>query len=750
MHRLAVFLLSTSLAGGTPAWVQAPAAQATPPTPVAAAAAASAPAALDKVVVTGGPTPEMRRRASTASKIVIGREELLRYGDGALGDVLRRLPGVTLGGRPGRGGDVRLRGLGGGFTQILIDGDRAPAGFSVDQLPPEQVERIEVMRAPTAETGARAVAGTINIILREPLAQRSHELRLGASLDHGEPQWDAHWTRNGKFWDDSLVGALNVSLNQQRRYNDTNTRTTTLNTVTGARGLTSALGGNLDRRHNLNANGRLRWKLGEFTSLHIAPVLSFARGDNAGGWAQTGVSRFDATQTHSDSRSSTWRLTTTLQHRLPPSTRLEARVFGGRTQSTNESERQDALQGLPARRQDDRTRTTDDNLSLSTKWSEQTSREHNWVTGAEVEWTRRDQLRESLVDGQSRPELAEFGDNLQARTQRIAAYTQDEWSPSPQWSTYLGLRYEQIRTEGDPGQGPTRIATRNTSRVLSPLAHALWKPTWSKSDQIRMSLTRSYRAPALNDLIARPGINATYPTGPNPQNSPDWAGNPALKPELATALEIGWERFLPSGGVLTANASVRDIRGLIRRLLAQETVPWDASPRWVSRPRNLDRARVVALELEAKARVDELWDDPPDWLRPLLLRGNLALFHSQVDGLPGPNNRLEQQPKGTLNLGADYRFIGTSASAGVNLGVVPDTLVQQTPLSTWRQNRRRVADVYLVWAQGPELTWRLTASNLAPLDTLTTTTVSAAPTVTQTENRQRTFTVWGVRAEMRF
>ncbi len=479
-------------------------------------------------------------------------------------------------------------------------------------------------------------------------------------------------------------------------------------------------------------------------------MLAFNQGDTDGGWQQTGVSRFDAARTLADSRSSTWRLTTTLQHRLPPATRLEARAFGGRSSSNSHSRRQDSLVGIPARLQDDRTRTTDDQLTLSTKWTEQTSREHNWVSGAEVEWGRRDQLRQSLVDGLPRPELAEFGDNLQARTQHIAVYTQDEWNPSPQWSTYLGLRYEQIATEGDPGRGPTVVATRNTSRVLSPLAHALWRPTWSKSDQVRMSLTRSYRAPSLNDLIARPSINNTFPQGPNPQNSPDSAGNPELKPELATALEIGWERFLPSGGVLTVNGSVRDIRGLIRRLLAQDTVPWDASPRWVSRPRNLDRARAYGLELEAKARMDELLDEPPTWLRPLLLRANVALFHSEVQGVPGPNNRLDQQPKGTLNLGADYRFIGTSASAGFNLGFVPTTLVQQTPLTQWQQNRRRVLDAYLSWAQGPELTWRLSASNLAPLDTLTTTTVSAAPTVTQTDNRQRTFSVWALRAEMRF
>jgi outer membrane receptor for ferrienterochelin and colicins len=72
-----------------------------------------------------------------------------------------------------------MRGLGGGFTQMLIDGQRAPPGFSLDQLTPEQVERIEILRAATAETGARAIAGTINIILREGYRRRLNDLRAG-------------------------------------------------------------------------------------------------------------------------------------------------------------------------------------------------------------------------------------------------------------------------------------------------------------------------------------------------------------------------------------------------------------------------------------------------------------------------------------------------------------------------------------------------------------------------------------------
>lgn len=200
-----------------------------PPKPPAVAASAPASAAstagnrLDRVEISSGPTANSRRRNSTASKIVIDREELDRYGDTVLGDVLRRLPGVTLGGRPGRGGDIRMRGMGSGFTQILVDGERAPAGFAVEDLPPDQIERIEVYRAPTAETGARAIAGTINIILREPLQKANHELRFTLGQDRNEPQADFSWTRNLKWGGpngDEFIGAVSTNGGLRRRFNN--------------------------------------------------------------------------------------------------------------------------------------------------------------------------------------------------------------------------------------------------------------------------------------------------------------------------------------------------------------------------------------------------------------------------------------------------------------------------------------------------------------------------------------------------
>ena len=152
---------------------------------------------LDRVEITDTRADETeQRRQSTAAKIVVGREEIERYGDSTLGEVLKRLPGVTMQGAPGRGGAIRMRGLGSGYTQILLDGERVPPGFSIDSMDPDQVERIEILRAPTAETGARAIAGTINIVTREGYRKRDNDLKVGAAWENDEVTPGFSWSRS--------------------------------------------------------------------------------------------------------------------------------------------------------------------------------------------------------------------------------------------------------------------------------------------------------------------------------------------------------------------------------------------------------------------------------------------------------------------------------------------------------------------------------------------------------------------------
>jgi iron complex outermembrane receptor protein len=752
---------------------QTPPATPKPPAPAASAPAGAASGAgnrLDRVEVSSGPTANSRRRNSTASKIVIEREDLDRYGDTALGDVLRRLPGVTIGGRPGRGGDIRMRGMGSGFTQILVDGERAPAGFAVEDLPPDQVERIEVYRAPTAETGARAIAGTINIILREPLVKANHELRFTLGQDRGEPQADFSWTRNLKWGGangDDFVGAVSTNGGLHRRFNNIDSHNRVTDTETGEVTQEIAqIGTSMGRSANLNGNGRLRWKYSDTLSFNLSPFFALSQNKGSSHNIAEGFQLDDDGHRNpylrdvhgdSDGRMHNLRLNLSASYRPQVGETWDIRLGRGGFKNTSNSLRDET--GNRLRTQVDRNVVDEDQTSLSGKWSLKTAQEHQWVTGLESERSQRVQVRDTLVNGEVIPGLVKFGNTLGSRNQRVAAYTQDEWSPTKQWSVYAGVRYERIQTTADAaGSLPE---TRNVSQVTSPLFHLLWKPEAFPKDQVRLSLTRSYRAPNLNDLIARPSINSTYPEGPNYQTYADRAGNPNLKPELATGVDLSLEHWLPTGGIISGSAFLRDIKSLIRSEVQLETVSWDTSQRWVSRPRNMEGARTMGFEFEIKARLDELWEDAPPELQLMLLRLNFAVFDSKVKGIPGANARLDQQPKGSLNFGIDHRWkaLGQNFGSGFNFNYVPASKVQQTLTLRREETARRQFDAYLSWASGSVrdgINWRLSMANLIPRATssssegIATNSETGQEYLTESWSNNKTFRVISLRADLRF
>ncbi len=109
--------------------------QATPETPATPVATVEVKAGADTL-----------RRNDSASRTVVGHEELVKYGDATVLDAVKRLPGVTV-----AGSGVRMRGLGSGYTQILVNGDRMAPGFDLEALSPDAIEKIEIVRAATAE-----------------------------------------------------------------------------------------------------------------------------------------------------------------------------------------------------------------------------------------------------------------------------------------------------------------------------------------------------------------------------------------------------------------------------------------------------------------------------------------------------------------------------------------------------------------------------------------------------------------------
>jgi iron complex outermembrane receptor protein len=654
------------------------------------------------------------RRESTASKIVVGREEIEKQGDATLGDVLKRLPGVTVQGVPGRGGAIRMRGLGEGYTQILLDGERMPPGFSVDSLTPAQVERIEILRAPTAETGAQAIAGTINIVLREGQKATPDDLKLTRSEENGQGSNQLNWVHNLKI--DPLNGTFTLSAMDSHRSDETVSEIFSSEAETQQR-LSESMG----RRQGVHANARLQWKGEQGKSLTLTPFLIYSEYAAQG---RTDARRLssaaitDTALTDNQSRYAAARLNGQWAQRLSADDRLELRFGLGQAQYNQQSNQIAVLNSLPALLFNalDEQRFTDRSASLNGKWTRVLDSGHQWVSGLEHEGVRR--VEEASAGA------GDNSGNLKARTARWSAYTQDEFKINAHWSAYAGVRYESILTEGQVSEQ----LKRNQSQVWTPLLHALWKPDPAKRDQVRMSLTRSYRAPTLFNLVAPLRYSRNTPiNGINKPTEPDRVGNPDLQPELATGIELGFERYLQGGGVLSANVFRRNIQDLIRYQTRLQTVRWSDQPRWVSTPQNVGDATTQGLELEAKFRFNQAWADA--W--PVDIRSNISFFQSQVKSVPGPDNRLDQQPNMTANLGADYRMRSWPLTWGGNVNWNPDYDTQRSVEQRSYQGIKRVVDVYGVWRFSSATALRLTLSNLLPRDYLTASTFSKG-TLTET------------------
>ena len=754
-----------------------PAAPASPASAASAASAAAprprpaaaAPANAQRIEITGGRNTDVdERRQSTAAKIVIGREEIDKFGDANVGEVLRRLPGVTTPGAPGRGGPPRMRGLGNGFTQLLIDGQRVPPGFSLESLTPDQVERIEVLRAPTAETGAQAIAGTINIITREGYKRRLNDLRAGFSYENGKFTPGLNWTHNDSAGD--LTYNISGGAFAPRRQSSGSSHTTVTDIDTGTRleDRTSSTS-TAEKRVGANLTGRLQWKLGEGgDQLSLNPTLFHTEAHSDGQFklvrapsARPGTQLYDDGTTVGDSRFTNARLGLNWRQRVG-AVRMETNGTGGSFSTVSDTLRTEYTRSSGGvRLLSDHAAVRENSVNLSVKGSGTVGGdagaggaggggggEHNLVSGVEIDASRRVETRKTLQNGADL--LAGFDDSLQARAVRTAAYAQDEWNVNPNWALQGGLRWEGIDTRGDNGAVSGERSSTNRSSVLTPLFHTVWKPDPKKQDRIRLSLTRSYRPPALGNLVAKPSINRDYPvSAANTFTSPDNAGNPNLKPELASGIDLAFERYLDGGGVLSANLFHRQISDLMRGVTSLETVSWSPVQRYVRRMRNIGDATTSGLELDGKFRLNQLIEGSPG----VELRANLSFYNSKVKDVPGPNNRLDQQAKATGNIGADYRLRGIPLSLGGNVNWVPGYMTQTDVGQSVSVTTKRVWDAYALWAFSPAVALRLLGNNLAPRD-YTNTALSELPGLTGNERTTvagtgPSYVNWALRLELK-
>ena len=660
---------------------------------------------LERVEILGKQSGDndLRRRAQIAKQIY-GREELDKYGDGNVAEVLKRLPGITM-----QGNTPRMRGLGSGYTLILINGDPAPPGFALDQLDPAQVERIEVTKGPTANQSAQAVAGAINIILKDAPKVSQRDLRLGLGYNVDRPTASGSFTIGEKWANISL--SLPISLFEWRGANTT----TVLRYAPGLDSqpsLTRQQGEQFFFGHGINLGPRLNWKLSDDETLTWQSFLQKGIWNNRSSYANQVLSGTPGVEDDASFQGGWQNVRSNLQWVNHFSTVERMELKAGLSTSKGSFDGQTVRLALPQRQ----TLANNADLSLTQagNYSRLLNDAHSLTAGWDLEWRQRDETRNITEKGV--PLVGDFeGQPFSARIERQALYIQDEWEISKQWSTYLGLRTEQIATKS---QGMTTPVT-NTSNVTTPMVHLNYKFDAAGRDMVRASITRSYKAPDLSALLARPTISSLFAdtSKANTELSPDRMGNPTLLPELATGLDIAFEKYLPAGGLISVGVFYRQVNDLIRSVTRLQSVSWAAAPRWVSAPENFSRAMTRGLELEVKGRAGELLPGLVDAKLPLNLRGSVNIYQSSVEALPGPNNRLDGQQPWSGNFGFDYRFANLPMTLGGSLAFTPGYSTQQSVSQALDQSRSRSLDVFAQWIFSRKISARLSANNWFPLNT---------------------------------
>lgn len=140
------------------------------------AAAEGAPGRLDRVVVSASLNEEAAA-TSPAFTTVITAEDIAKSPVNSLADLLRETVGVNNRTDSSGRDEIQIRGLGGRYTLMLVDGKRISSSgalwrggdFDYSSVPLGSIERVEIVRGPMAALyGSDAIGGVINIITKKP------------------------------------------------------------------------------------------------------------------------------------------------------------------------------------------------------------------------------------------------------------------------------------------------------------------------------------------------------------------------------------------------------------------------------------------------------------------------------------------------------------------------------------------------------------------------------------------------------
>jgi TonB-dependent receptor len=661
-----------------------------------------------------------RDRAEEPATLVYDLQYFQQFEPLTVGDMLKRVPSVGFLGDVLEYDGVRLRGLDPGYTQILINGKRVPGAgvdrsFFVDRIPAELVERIEIARSASADRSGDAVAGSLNIVLRDGYALDGGYVRLGAVDydDQTEPSLSAVW--GGAVGEGRLLlganaqGRRNPKVKFSQRFDEPGGTLDNTELQTDVRS---------GEDYSFNADYTTPVGEGELSlsaffvrtdRLQDEDSLEY-RGGIVGDATLLSVNDNDL-----DIRTDNWSLAA--DWRFPMAggeTRLRLGQSGfDDEQFEFEDEFEYLRDNLPFPEAD---RFTGDQEFVDIRdreWSAELRHQREAganTLGLGVDLTRKERDTAILADrnrisipnapaprpvipGPYGPFLPVPGGLNTLEEDRIEPFVKLTGTTGAlDWEG--GLRYQHTDLQIDDATVAAALR-RNESDdgVLLPSAALVYK----LDDEQRLTL-------ALARTLRRPGFDQLSPAlleaeaGDN-----DVLGNPALRPEKAWGLDAGYETRLGRDGVFGVNLFYRDISDLIE--LANTGVEGsEGEGSFVLQPRNSGDGEVWGVEFDLSTPLSA-WglEDTGVFL-------NYSWLDSQIDDLFG-SRRFNNQSNYVYNLGFIQELQSLAASFGVSYRKQGDAYSR----IVGEEIRTRYdgdLEAFIEKRLGEQWTLRLTGSNL--------------------------------------
>lgn len=662
-------------------------------------------AAAPRITVTGSAAQE--RRDEVSGKQVVTAEDLARHGDTRLGDALRRVPGLSVGGS-GSELQIRLDGLSAEQTLVLLNGEPVPRGQVLEALAIGQIERIEIVRGANVQWSGRGLAGTINIITsRTPRgAQRDLSLTLGSFFGQPTAQAEANLgDKDGaRSWRVGLAARAErerFPVAQQLRFGDTGSS------------LASAYRNQViekARDEALTLTPQLQWAGADGTQLQTDAVLSVSQyvgaGDDFRSDVEGALSRMQADRLAYSHKRSFVRLGLKGLWPLDADTRLSASVVASRGRRVQASRLTGIdFDAVPVRDSTVDSTRVDDLVTARADVQRRLNAAHTLTAGAQLDGNRR---QEDRVQREHIPswEPALTDERYDAASQSLAAFVQDDWLVDKGWTLSLGARLEHLQTRSE---GNVFDGVRRNYQLASPMLNLLWRP--DGRSQWKLGLSRAFRLPEPRDIMPRRWTR--------PENSslvPDFMGNPELKPEAAWTLNAGWDRRL--GGDDGGSVSVNLVLKRVDDLIMDELIVLDQA--YVLRRSNFGRAWVASLQTQWQGEVAAPWGGA------IKLQAGAAARASRVAALPGPDNRLPEQAPWDLQLEASHQPTGSRWTYTTRWNWRAAFEARAPSGRVLGKGHGQGLDLSATWQPDPANRWRWSVSGLGASDELDTLVRSSA------------------------